>query len=510
MSDPVLRNWSDEELLKFIQTQGVDGQQMGVGDYAVDAGRGVASGAANVVSGVAGLPGDVQTLARYGAKAVTGQPMPPGPDQLPTSSAVRGGIEQVTGPIPEPKTALGGGIKTAVEMLPAAAFPAQTGVQRVLNVAGPTVGAIAGDYMTNGSQTGKLVGALVGGAVGARGITPNAASPERMALVRALENEGVPLRAGQRTGNRALQWREAAAADQPFSAGRAAQLNEDQGRAFTGAVLRRMGASGDDLATPAVIDREVRRIGNTFDTIAGRNAVQRDPQFFNDMNAARIRYADNVLPSQRTGGTQNIDEIIDDIRSRFGSGSMSGTEYQHIRSRLSRQAQATRESDPELSTALRDIRNSLDGAMGRSVSPNDRQAWQEARQQWENWKSIEKAVTGAGSETAQGFISPSALARAVAGGDRSRYARGQSDMSELAHAGEAILRPLPQSGTSPRMNASNMSIPNLLAGVYNRAILSGPAQRYLGNQALPGAPNRMSSILMGDALLARPRPEEIQ
>ena len=506
MSDPVLRNWSDEELLKFIQSNGV-GSSMGAGDYAVDAGRGLASGGANVVSGIAGLPGDVQALARAGAQSMTGGAMPAAlPDQqLPTSSAVRGGIEQMTGPIPEPKTALGGGIRTAVEMAPAALFPAQTGIQRALNVAGPTIGSIAGEYMTNGSPTGKLVGALVGGAAGARGITPHAASPERMALVRQLEGEGVPLTAGQRTGNKALQWRESAAADMPFSAGRAAQMNEAQGRAFTGAAMRRMGASGDDLATAPVVDREVRRIEDTFNTISGRNSVQRDPQVLQDMNAARIRYADNVLPSQRSGGTQNIDEIIDDIRDRFSNGSMSGTEYQHIRSRLSKQAQSTRQNDPELSTALRDIRNSLDDAMGRSVSQGDRQTWQEARQQWENWKKIEKAVTGAGSETAQGFISPSALARAVSGGDRSRYARGQSDMSDLAHAGEAILKPLPQSGTGPRMNASNFGITNLLAGLYNRGVLSGPAQAYLGNQALPGAPTRMRSILMGDALLARPR-----
>jgi len=38
MSDPVLRNWSDEELLKFIQSSGVN-SSMGMGDYAVDAGR---------------------------------------------------------------------------------------------------------------------------------------------------------------------------------------------------------------------------------------------------------------------------------------------------------------------------------------------------------------------------------------------------------------------------------------------------------------------------------------
>lgn len=502
MSDPVLRNWSDDELLNFVRNYGSQQPQMGAGGYAADAAAGIARGGVNTVSGMAGLPGDVQMFAKQAAGPIMGK-MPNAPEQLPTSNAIRGGIEQFTGPIPEPKTALGAGLQTAVEMLPAAAFPARTAVQRVLNVAGPTVGGVAGEYMTNGSPTGKMAGALVGGALTGRGITPNAASPERMALVQALENEGIPLTAGQRTGNRALQWREEAAADQPFSSRRAMELKEDQGRAFTGSVLRRMGAPGDELATTGVIDREVRRIGDTFTTLSQRNRVNGDPQLMNDMNAARIRYTDNVLPSQRAEGSKNIDEIIDDIRGRFTNGTMAGTEYQHIRSRLSRQAQATRQNDPELSTAFRDVRNALDDAMGRSINPADRQAWQDARQQWENWKSIEKAVTGPGG--AEGYISPSAFARAVAGQDRSRYARGQSDMSELAHAGEAILKPMPQSGTAPRMNASNLSIANLLAGAYNRAMISGPVQAYLGNQALPGAPTRMRSLLLGDAALAHPR-----
>lgn len=509
MTDPVIKNWSDEELLNFVRTYGSNQPSMGVKDYAADAGAGVARGTLNAVSGLAGFPGDIQAYARQGVDAVAGRPTVPDiNNKLPTSSAVSGGIEQFTGPVPKPKTPLGAGLQTTMEMAPAALFPARTAVQRAINVAGPTVGAVAGEYMTNGSPTGKMAGALMGGALGARGITPHAATPERMALVRTLEGEGVPLTAGQRTGNKALEWREAAAADQPFSARRAAQLNEEQGRAFTGAVMRRMGASGDELATTGVVDREVRRIGDTFNTLSRRNQVTTDPQIFQDMNAARTRYVENVLPSQRAEGSKNIDEIISDVRARLAGGSMPGEQYQHIRSRLSRMAQSTRQNDPELSTALRDIRNSLDDAMGRSISahrPDDLQAWREARQQWENWKSIEKAVTGAGRETAGGYISPSQLARALAGQDRTRYARGQSDMSELAHAGEAILRPLPQSGTAPRMGASNMSMANLLAGLYNRAMISGPVQAYLGNQALPGAPTRMRSLLMGDAVLSHPR-----
>src|SRR5438270_771317 len=89
----------------------------------------------------------------------------------------------------------------------------------------------------------------------------------------------------------------------------------------------------------------------------------------------------------------------------------------------------------------------------RSCAPPaaaDAAAWNEARGQWRNWKAIERASTGAGSATAEGYLSPSQLRTAVVGQGRGAYARGEGDLAELARAGEAVLRPLPQSGTAPR------------------------------------------------------------
>lgn len=86
--------------------------------------------------------------------------------------------------------------------------------------------------------------------------------------------------------------------------------------------------------------------------------------------------------------------------------------------------------------------------------------------------------------------------------DRRGYARGRGDFSDLARAAEAIMKPLPQSGTAPRQYVNKLisllsvgiggataGLPGAVAGVAApavgwRVLMSRPVQAYLGNQAL--------------------------
>lgn len=517
----MLQNWSDDELLKFIANKG----QPTPAEAVADVGHGAVTGAVNAAAGIAGLPGDIQTLVGMGADAVTGRPTETPIPKLPGSQAIREKVEEWTGPLRQPKTGAGKVTRSLMEFAPAAAFPAGGGVQRAINVIAPTIGAEVGESLSN-SPYGRMAGALAGGGIGARGITPAPSTPERQALVQVLQHEGIPLSAGQRTGNRPLQWWEQAAADTPFSAGRAARMNEGTNRAFTSAILRRMGATGDDLATPGVINREVGRIGQAFDDLASRNTLTADQQFVTDLTTTAQQYVAAVIPTQRAAGKQNVESIMQDVVQvmQQNGGQMPGPLYQATRSRLGKMADGARESDPQLSQAIHGIRDALDDAMGRSISPADQAAWTEARSQWRNWKAIERAVTGAGAATAEGYISPSQLRGAVAGQNRGAYARGQGDLSELAHAGEAVLRPLPNSGTPARTAATNLwgSVAGGMAGggatgtaegaiagmflpaVAGRTMLSRPMQAYLGNQIAPMAPQDVARALMVQQLLARP------
>lgn len=494
-------------------------------DTLKDVGKQAVAGVGEGVIGLAGLPGDVQALTRMGAEKVAGGPLPADVySKMPTSADVRSKVEEWTGPFPEAKTGAGKMARTVGEFAPGAAFPGGV-VRRGISVLAPALGAEAGEALAG--PRGRLVGALAGGVVGARGITPAPATPERMALVKALEAEGVPMTAGQRTGNLPLRWLEAAAADSPISGGRAHALNEATGRAFSGAVMRKIGASGDEIATPDAVNRAVADISRRFNDLSARNTLTPDPQFVNDLVTTAQQYVSRVIPSMRAEGKTNIQGIIqgvtDDIQQ--AGGQLSGKAYQDTRSRLGKMADGVQEKDPPLADAIRGVRDALDDNMGRSLQPQDQAAWNLARTQWGNWKDLRRAITGAGSATAEGFVSPSQLRASVAGYDRGAYARGQGDMAELARAGEAVLRPLPQSGTGPRMAAANLfaSVGGGLIGhtagggdlfstlggmaapaIAGRAALSGPAQAYLGNQLLPMTKAEMARRALATALIERP------
>jgi hypothetical protein len=203
-----------------------------------------------------------------------------------------------------------------------------------------------------------------------------------------------------------------------------------------------------------------------------------------------------------------VQGYIDDIIDHVNAGSMPGPQYQEMRSRLSRQANSLRQSDPTLSESLRDMRNALDNAMGRSIPPAEQEAWQAARREYGAQRVIEKAASRAGEATAEGQLVPANLRNTVAAENRGAYARGQGPFSELARAGAGVMAPLPNSGTAQRSALMNMAMLPFTA-TAGRLITSRPAQAYLGNQLLTRQLENAPSVreAMARALLAQGQPQ---
>ncbi len=362
----------------------------------------------------------------------------------------------------------------------------------------------ADDNRLQGGLEGAKVGAVIGGAVPiiARGIgaatRPLATPPERQAAVDVFQREGIPMSAGQRTGSKALRYSESFLGDAPLSGGQATRAAEAQGEAFTDAAMRRVGAEG--RATPENLSAARDRIGGAFNELSGRNALQADPQLGRDLGAALTEYS-AVLPSEQR---QIVGNIASDIVQRVqqGGGTIAGRDYQTIRSRLSRMAQNARVNDPEFSQAIRSMRDALDEGMTRSISGADAEAWNAARQQWGNLKTLERAASGAGESAATGLISPQQLrvAASSGAGNRGAYARGQGDFAELARAGNVIMDRLPNSGTAQRNLLTGQigggsaaavtgdpltaAIISLGPGALGRALWTGPVQRFLAGETI--------------------------
>ncbi|MEJ0092026.1 MAG: hypothetical protein WDN46_00850 [Methylocella sp.] len=375
---------------------------------------------------------------------------------------------------------------------------------------GGVQGAVSSPDYTNLPQVlsdasrGAGMGEIFGGALplaasaGSKVITPFRTPDALAPAIATLDAENIPMTAGQRTGNKNLQRVESAAAQIPGAGGSAA-INDRTGLAFTRAVLQRAGINAP-LATDDVLDNGFVNLGDVFNDLLARNTVAADPQLATDLQTTLGNYERTTAPSQRTA---DVGSIVDDLLNRTGSGALPGDVYQATRSRAGNMADSVRMSDPQLSTAYRGIRDALDDAATRSISPDDAQAWQDARRQWGNLKDIATAKAGGGERGAQGYISPAQIKGAVSkGNNRIDYARGRGDFAELAKAGQAALTPLPDSGTAGRAFAMHLLSGGLGAGglaaggpvgvaaglaapaAIGRLILSRPIQAYLGNQWL--------------------------
>ena len=387
-------------------------------------------------------------------------------------------------------------------------------------ILGAAQGAGEADELSNvptEAAKGAGVGLAVGGAAPAiiagaqRVVSPIRATPERQSLVDVLRREGVDLTAGQRTGSKPLMWAESTFGDMPGAGGKAAEIQNRQGQQFTQAVMRRTGSDAS-LATPEAMEKTVSRLGQKFDDLAARNTLQMDQKLAQDVVGAVREYEAVVSPSQRA---PLVDKIFNDfVEYAKGGGKIDGAAYQKFRSDI--ETAARKSTDGQLSGTLRSIKDALDDAMERSIpagSP-DAGAWGEVRRQYRNLIPIEKAAAGAGERSAEGYISPAQLRNAVVNQGRRNYVRGQGDLADLSRAG-TVMNQLPNSGTAPRSWMQGLAGGAGIASgdpatfiaaaagpsLLGRALMSGPAQGYLGNQVaskpLDPRSQRLIEVLLG-------------
>lgn len=428
---------------------------------------------------IAGMPGDWsnlydQALGMYrGAKEQYR-------DEHPVAAlATEGGGALASG------LAGGGALKAAGVALPKAA----TLGSKVLQNAG--IGAAQGGlYGANegeggawerlksglsGSASGGFLGGLLpaaGAAVG-RVVQPvrAALNSEEARLATLAMLEGIGLTPAQLSGSRPLKIMESVFKELPWTASTQKEIEDTQRGQFNRAILKRAGIEGESAA-PGVLENRFNELGSVFNDLSGRNAVQADETLMRRLGEVEKSYKLNLEPDQqgivgryiqaikeklsptsqefRDTQTHPGTTIIHDVE---GPGYMMGEDYQKLRSALTTRARNA--TDPEFRFALKGIRNALDDAASRSVSAEDSAAWDTARRQYANLKTIERAMNNTQLPTMAGNIQPTALGQAVqasAKGLGSSFARGGADdLNDLARIGSAFVRDsTPNSGTAQR------------------------------------------------------------
>jgi hypothetical protein len=113
-------------------------------------------------------------------------------------------------------------------------------------------------------------------------------------------------------------------------------------------------------------------------------------------------------------------------------------------------------SNTNISSAAGDIREVLRDALQSSLSPQEAAAYQQARSQWKNMKTVEPLVMRAdvvgGATPSTGDIIPSQLLGAVnrSFGNAARADLGDIPLKDLAQVGQRFMKELPTSQTAER------------------------------------------------------------
>ena len=255
---------------------------------------------------------------------------------------------------------------------------------------------------------------------------------------------GINLNAAQQTGNKTLQAMDAALDWIPSSSG-AQQANKEAQRLAFQKALFKLGGENADVATQEAMAGMKSRIGGVYDDIASRNNINVDQQLKDALdNIADVRNLNTMDANKRP--------IVEQYLQNFNAGpvgsTFSGQGYQATRSMLDKQAKALTQSNPAEAQALRDIRNAVDEAMGRSVSPADAAALKKANNDY----AVMKAIEGATDPTTAA-ISPAKLINSLATRDKGRvlYGKGSQELNDIAKVGKAFISPaVGDSGTAQR------------------------------------------------------------
>jgi len=334
---------------------------------------------------------------------------------------------------------------------------------KVLNTAtGGTVGAI----------TGKILGSLLGG-------IKSSLTPEQERLASVLQDNGVDLTPAQATGNKTMKLMESTFKNLPITSTVQGNIEGDQAKAFTKAVLEKAGVNSE-AATPDIINNGYKNAGNMIGQITEKHTMPIDNQFIQDVLDTQGEYGQTIAPAERP----QFNEWVNKITS---GNSMPGHLYQQTRSGLGKIADSAWNRDPTFAKAVDALQSNMDDAMQRGMLANgaadDAAALAENRGYYGNMKTVMRAMNSGSQDALSGNIPPTRLGAALRAGNPTGYVTGQGPLNDLSRAGEAFLKDsIGDSGTAGRTKMAD-----IMQGHWGVPIGAGGAAYAAGGAPLAAA-----------------------
>lgn len=312
-------------------------------------------------------------------------------------------------------------------------------------IEGLTSGNTRGENLENAGWAG--VGAGLGEAAAstlgylARPFAP-ALSNATQRLVNVARQRNIPLNAAQVTGSQPLKYADRALDFIPSSSGPQQAFKDAQRTAWQRELLGEGNQIGNEASQQVMGDFK-RRTGNVYKDIASRNVINVDQPLKDALDNVAI---ERNLSRMDANKRRIVESYLEEFNTAPIGSTFRADAYQNTRSMLDKEAKSMRNSNPRESNSLFEIRNALDDAMNRSVSPADSAALRQNNRDYMVMKSIQRGINPTTEE-----ISPNLLINELTRKNPNSVIYGQGDQSlnDIAKVGkEFISQQTPNSGTA--------------------------------------------------------------
>jgi hypothetical protein len=322
----------------------------------------------------------------------------------------------------------------------------------------------------------------------------------RRGNVQRLENEGIPISPGQRSGAPLTQTMESTMAYLPGSTVQTARFQDLQQRAYTRALLRRAGIDSD-VASQEVLREGRNRFNQAYDYLEQNTRLMGGSEpLFNRLAQVESQYGQGFSDQMK----RTFRTMRDDLLNWAAGTPRPGQTYQRMQEELSSEISKAGRSDAPGSEryqqALLGLRRGLTDLMEENTPPEIAQQWRQVNREYAIFKTIEEAMLDPAQKTINsGFINPRVIAREQKSQLPDEWTRGDPDVdsfTNLVKAGDGIIPdPIPNSGTAQRMFAQD-----LLTGGREMFGLGGgdPLQRI--SQAARGGIGTAASVTVVDPI----------
>lgn len=343
---------------------------------------------------------------------------------------------------------------------------------------GAALGAALPVGVKVGGELGRRAGRAIGGSV----------SPEVAALANRAQELGVQIPADRITNSKPLNALASSLEYMPLS-GRAA-TQERMTSQLNKALSRTFGQDSDNVTM--ALRKAGSDLGGKFDEVLQNNRVRVDDEFLNNLTEQSSR----ATAELGSDGQRIIQNQIDEIMAKAQNGEIDGQAAYNIKKTLDR---IGKRNSPEAYYAL-DLKNSLMGALNRSLGPEEAAAFAKTRQQYGNMLKLEKIAKNG----AEGDISVARLAnmKNINSPDLQELADIASQFMLTRESPHGALQRLVIGSTGLGVGAGLGGLPvgiGLMAGGRgaNSALNSGLLRSMVTGQATPVSTDAIKAGLLG-------------